>query len=75
MLASTSILLVLDCGVMLALNPMVAGVLLVDVNCVLVVPVTTCKILNAPLTSFICAAVNICAVLKLAGRFVGVAIN
>lgn len=38
-------------------------------------PWTICNVRNAPRMLFICDAVKTCAVLKLAGKFVGVAIN
>ena len=75
MLAKTKILLFVDCGVIVALNPVVASVALVLDAAVPVVPLTICNIRNAPRRSFICAAVSTAPVLNDAGKFVGVAIS
>jgi hypothetical protein len=71
--ATTTILLVLNCGVIEAVRPVVASVVVALATPVLVVPLTTCNTRKPPLIKFILAAVKISPATNVAGKAVGVA--
>jgi hypothetical protein len=68
-------LLLVDDGVIVALNPVIAvNEALVVVNVLVFAVLIVCKTRNAPRKLFICVLVKTCPVVKLAGSVVGVAI-